>query len=262
MAISIRWMNDSWLEIEPGSDLRWAVACDVPTLSPDCCGPDEESGEGIGDEASVARIARSFDRQARDLPDTDALPEPSHISLRLLEMLGDVAEARPTLLDLGCGTGGAAIRMAQRGARHVTGIDLSPASIEVARRRVATADVNQTLVSFEVADVASAPLQTHDWVLLDRVICCYRDAEGLLANALSAADRRLAFTVPESRGWRGILNTVGWGVENAWKRIVRQQSCPGYVHDVNAIEQNLNDAGFRITRHGRRGLWYAAVFDR
>jgi magnesium-protoporphyrin O-methyltransferase len=152
--------------------------------------------------------------------------------------------------------------MAQRGARHVTGIDLSPASIEVAVRRAANADLDQTQVNFEVADAASAQLQTHDWVTLDRVICCYRDAEGLLANALSAAGSRLAFAVPESRGWRGILNTVGWGAENVWKTIVRRQTCPGYVHDVNAIEQILNDAGFRIIQHRRRGLWYAAAFDR
>jgi len=177
-------------------------------------------------------------------------------------MLDDVAQARPALLDLGCGTGGAAIRMAQRGARHVTGIDLSPASIEVALRRVANAGLDQTQVTFEVADAASTQLQTHDWVTLDRVICCYRDAEGLLANALGAAGSRLAFAVPESRGWRGFLNTVGWGAENAWKTIVRRQSCRGYVHDVNAIEQILNDAGFRIVQHSRRGLWYAAVFDR
>jgi magnesium-protoporphyrin O-methyltransferase len=229
-------------------------------MSPDCCRPDSESGKGVGDEASAARIARSFDLKARDVP--DALPEPTSISLRLLAMLEDVAQVRPTLLDLGCGTGGAAIRMAQRGARHVTGIDLSRASIEVALRRVAHAGLERTQITFEVGDAASAKLQTHDWVTLDRVICCYRDADGLLANALSACRSRLAFAVPESRGWRGILNTVAWGAENVWKTIVRRQSCLGYVHDLSAIERALNDAGFRITQHSHRGLWYAAVFDR
>ncbi len=152
--------------------------------------------------------------------------------------------------------------MAQRGARQVTGIDVSPASIEIALRRVANAGLDRTQISFEVADAASAELQTHDWVTLDRVICCYRDAEGLLANAVNAAGSRLAFAVPESRGLRGLLNTVAWGAENAWKTIVRRQSCPGYVHDVSAIEQVLNDAGIRITQYSHRGLWYAAVFDR
>ena len=223
-------------------------------MDPECCGPDEE--------ACVSRISRCFDRRARDLPDSDGLPEPSSISIRLIKMLDDVAKARPTVLDLGCGTGVGAIRMAQQGARHVTGIDLSPASIEVAAKRAADAAFDREQVSFEVADAASAPLQAHDWVTLDRVICCYRDADGLLTNALKAAGTRLAFALPESRGWRGILNTVGWGVENAWKRVLGSQSCLGYVHDVDAIEQRLNDAGFALRRRSRRGLWYAAVFDR
>ena len=234
----------------------------MPTLNPDCCDP-EETGARTGDEASVARIARSFDRKARDLsPDTEALPEPSSISLHLLEMLGDVAETRPTLLDLGCGTGVGAIRMAQRGACHVTGIDISPASVEVARRRATNAGLDENRVTFSVADAASDQLQTHDWVMLDRVICCYRDAEGLLANALGAVGSRVAFAVPESRGWRGILSSVGWGAENLWKTIARRQTCLGYVHDVNAIQQTLNDAGLRVIRNSRRGLWYTAVFDR
>ncbi|MEX1124944.1 MAG: class I SAM-dependent methyltransferase, partial [Acidimicrobiia bacterium] len=73
--------------------------------------------------------------------DMASLPEASSISSRLLEMLDDVAEVRPTLLELGCGTGATSIRLAQRGARHVTGIDLSPASVEVALRRAANAEL-------------------------------------------------------------------------------------------------------------------------
>ncbi|MEX1125099.1 MAG: hypothetical protein WEE53_05495, partial [Acidimicrobiia bacterium] len=117
-------------------------------------------------------------------------------------------------------------------------------------------------VRFEVGDAASAQLETHDWVLLDRVICCYPSAEGLLVNALSAAGSRLAFAVPESRGWRGILNTVGWRLENFWNAARRRPTCPGHVHDVNAIQQTLANAGFRMVRYTRRALWYAAVFDR
>lgn len=177
-------------------------------------------------------------------------------------MLDDVAEVRPTLLELGCGTGAASVRLAEQGARQVTGIDLSPASVEIALRRAANSDLDQKRVRFSVGDAASSQLEPHDWVVLDRVICCYPSAEGLLANALGAAGSRLAFAVPESRGWRGLLNSVGWGAENLWNSVLRRPTCPGHVHDVDVIQRILVDAGFRMVRHSRRGLWYAAVFDR
>ena len=223
----------------------------------------ENTGGEPGDPTAVDRIARAFDRQAGELPvDAVSWPKPSRISLRLMEMLEDVTEVRPTLLELGCGTGVASVRLAQQGARHVTGIDLSPASVDIAVRRAAEAGLDQTRVRFVVGDAASIQLERHDWVLLDRVICCYPSAEDLLANAAGAAGDRLAFAVPESRGWRGYLNRVGWGAENLGKAVLRRPTCPGLVHDVDAIERTLVNAGFRMVRKTRRGLWYAAVFDR
>jgi hypothetical protein len=55
---------------------------------------------------------------------------------------------------------------------------------------------------------AACPTQRHDWVILDRVMCCYSDVERLMANALPAASRIFAFTVPTSRGWRGVVNRL------------------------------------------------------
>ncbi len=102
-------------------------------------------------------------------------------------------EARPSTLELGCGTGATVSRLGMRGAHHVTGIDLSPVSIQEARSCAAKAGLDENPVHIEVADAASVPLQPHQWVLLDRVIFCYGDAGALLANALSAAEVRVGF---------------------------------------------------------------------
>jgi len=237
---------------------------EVPESSParpvaDCC----RSGPVEGREAGQGRIARHFDRQVvQSHTDPFDLPEPVPISARLLDLLGDVADIRPSVLDLGCGDGAGAIRLLQTGAGSVNGLDLSPASIEIAQRRAVSAGLGTERVRFAVADVASVSLQPHDWVLLDRVICCYGDADRLVGNALTAALRRFVFSVPASRGWRGVLNAIGWGIENLWKAIVNPDRCRGYVHDVKSIEQHLEAAGFRKLRTGHRGLWYAAVFER
>jgi magnesium-protoporphyrin O-methyltransferase len=177
-------------------------------------------------------------------------------------MLQDVAASRPTLLEIGCGTGAASVRLAEQGAARVTGIDLSPASVGIAVRRAANAALDPAVITFEVGDGASSVLEPHDWVLLDRVICCYPNVTGLLANATSAAGKRIAFAVPESRGWRGMVSTVVLGAENLWNNTFRRATCPGYVHDLGMIESILADAGFHLINQTHRGLWYAAVFDR
>jgi ubiquinone/menaquinone biosynthesis C-methylase UbiE len=64
-------------------------------------------------------------------------------SLELLDAIG-VGDGM-TLLDVACGTGNAAIPAAARGAA-VTGLDLTPKLLEVARKRAAAEDVEVTLV--------------------------------------------------------------------------------------------------------------------
>jgi magnesium-protoporphyrin O-methyltransferase len=214
-----------------------------------------------GAAGDQVQIARHFDRKASE-GSTQSVEQPVPISARLEELLSDVADTRPSVLDLGCGTGATAIRLAERGARSITGIDLSPASIEVARRRATIFGLDPEQAHFDEGDAASAVLQPHDWVVLDRVICCYGDVDRLLTNALTAAPRRLAFSVPESRGWRGLINAVIWTAENVWKAVTRADACRGHVHDVRRVEARLERAGLRKHRTGWSGLWYAAAFER
>jgi magnesium-protoporphyrin O-methyltransferase len=189
-----------------------------------------------------------------------ALPEMVAVSRRLLELLEDVGATRPTVLELGSGSGALSVALLERGAAAADGIDLSPESVATAQRRAATAGVAER-ASFVVGDGAQVPLTTHDWVVIDRVICCYPHMDRLLGNAIGAARRRVAFSVPVSYGWRGLITRAIETIENATNR-VRGRPCPGYVHDIRRIEARLAAAGFSRSLHARVGLWYAAVWDR
>jgi 2-polyprenyl-3-methyl-5-hydroxy-6-metoxy-1,4-benzoquinol methylase len=68
-------------------------------------------------------------------------------------LLGDVAGAR--VLDVGCGMGENAVLLASRGAR-VTGVDVSPASIEAARRLASRTPLPS------LPDFVCGPLETVD----------------------------------------------------------------------------------------------------
>jgi SAM-dependent methyltransferase len=215
------------------------------------------------DRASVAsRIAKSFDLRVGKVTDSDVLSEPSPISARLLELLSDVGDRQPSVLDLGCGPGATALRLARAGAGPITGIDLSPASIEVARGRAEAAGIAEDRLRFEIGDAASATLDPRDWVVLDRVICCYDDMPRLVGNAITGAGHRLAFAVPDSRGWHGSVNAMFQRIENSWHRLFRRPFTPGYTHDLDKIDDVLTRGGLRKVRDSVRGLWYAAVYDR
>ncbi|MFF4960897.1 class I SAM-dependent methyltransferase [Streptomyces sp. NPDC001222] len=86
--------------------------------------------------------------------------------------LGEWLPARPgDLLDLGCGTGSLSLLAAERGHR-VTGVDLSPAMLALARAKLAGHDA-----VFLVGDAASPPVgeRLFDAVLVRHVLWALPD---------------------------------------------------------------------------------------
>ena len=89
----------------------------------DCCAIDADP-----------RIARHFDHRMRSAAVAGELPEMVAVSRRLLELLSDVGDLRPTVLELGAGSGALSVALLERGAAAVDGVDLSPESVVTARR--------------------------------------------------------------------------------------------------------------------------------
>ncbi len=202
-------------------------------------------------------IGAHFDAKVRRMG-TDGQGTLHAATKGLLELLPD--PAGHSVLELGSGRGGLLARVLARGAARVTGVELSAASVEAARARLdeAGAGDRATLI---VGDAAIETLAPHDWVVLDRVICCYPDADGLLANSAPAARTVYAFSVPDSRGFRGIASRLSRAIDNGWNRF-RQRPCTTYVHDLHRIDRRLRDAGFVRQAEARTGLWYLAVYAR
>lgn len=207
-----------------------------------------------------ARIARHFDAKTAERLAHGQDPGLVAVSERLSDGLLSLDPTGRTVLELGCGRGGLLLRLVQAGATRATGMDLSSAGIDAARNRFVGAQLSDR-ANLSVGDAARVPLEPHDWVILDRVMCCYPDVEGLLANTLPAARQIYAFTVPTSRGWRGVIARLAESLENGWNTL-RGQACPGYVHDLDLIEEHLAGAGFQLRHRDRQGLWHVAIYER
>ncbi|WP_227374428.1 class I SAM-dependent methyltransferase [Haladaptatus halobius] len=64
-------------------------------------------------------------------------------------------ESRDRILDVACGTGNVALTAYRRGA-HVTGVDITPAMLDVARERATVVDAN---IDWRDGDAASLPFE-------------------------------------------------------------------------------------------------------
>jgi magnesium-protoporphyrin O-methyltransferase len=107
----------------------------------------------------------------------------------MLDQLGDVRGLR--VLDAGCGTGVAAVELARRGAR-VTAVDISPALVDIARRRAPEADVD-----WRAGDMLDPGLGSFDHVIAMDSLIYYSatDIAALLDRAAPRVAGRFVFTV-------------------------------------------------------------------
>ncbi|HET7677170.1 MAG TPA: hypothetical protein VFK38_04895, partial [Candidatus Limnocylindrales bacterium] len=148
----------------------------------------------------------------------------------------------------------------QAGAATGEGVDLSPAALAEAGRRAERAGLAER-VRFVLGDAAGLSLEQHDWVILDRVICCYPDCSALIARAIASAGSLIAFTAPHTRGWRGLLARAELLVERIVDR-VRTDPCPSFLHDLADVERSLEAAGFRSRHQSGWRSWRIAVYER
>jgi SAM-dependent methyltransferase len=186
------------------------------------------------------------------------------VTAPLLRGLEEAGIRDRTVLDVGCGIGDLAIEAVRRGAARAFGFELSAKAVDEARR-LATERGVADRTSFEVGDGAEIRLPKADVVVLNRVFCCYRDADALLENSLSAAGSVYAFTTPPSKGLGGAFVKLQSRFWNVWYRL-RDRKFQGFrvfVHDVDRIDARVQAAGFLpIRREARRFVWHLAVYAR
>ncbi len=104
----------------------------------------------VGAMEAIDKAARFWDRWAERYSRTPIKDEEAYE--RKLAMTRDHLQSTDKVLELGCGTGGTAIRHAPY-VGEVHAVDFSPRMIDIARERAAQAEVSNA--SFEVASLDS-----------------------------------------------------------------------------------------------------------
>ena len=171
----------------------------------------------------------------------------------LLEFVGDPRRAH--VLDLGTGTGRAALALARRGA-IVCAVDASAEMLDVARGRAAAENLS---IEFAIGDAHALafPDRAFDTVVCFRVLMHVPDWRRTIAELCRVAGTRVVFDYPSA--------TSGAALQALWRRAAAAfgSNVEAYrVFTDREIERELDRHGFRATASHRQFVLPIALHKR
>lgn len=199
-----------------------------------CCGPPDDPNryDAVFDERFARRVARRYGAKG-----------PTAVERRLVEFAVQHGVDGASVLEIGGGVGELQLELLARGAARTVNLELSHEYEREAERLIAAAGVASRVARSVGIDLARSPdsVPRADIVLLNRVVCCYAEAEQLLTAAAGRADRAIAFSHPP-RTW---ITRLIAALENRMYR-AGGRSYRAYIHDPKSLHDAVRRAGFEI----------------
>lgn len=181
---------------------------------------------------------------------------PDKTTRMLLDLLEPFVATGGTLLDVGGGIGVIDNELLRSGIGHAVLVDASSPSLEVARNMARERGTLDRLEFIEGDFVRHAEaVGGADLVTLDRVVCCYPDAEALVSVAASRTRRALGLVLPKD-GWLTRIAIRGVNV-GFW---IRRKAYRSYGHANADIDGFAARHGLRPRAERTTWLWRVVVF--
>ncbi len=183
---------------------------------------------------------------------------PDRTTRMLLDMIAPYRVTGSTVLDVGGGIGVIDQELLRAGAGHAVLVDASPAYLDAARQEARQANL---LDRIELVDGdfvrRAAEIDPADIVTLDRVVCCYPDAEALVASSAVRARTVYGLVLPRDRSLVRvavrILNLGYW---------IRRRAYRAYVHANARIDELVAASGLHPRSEGGTFFWRVVVYER
>jgi magnesium-protoporphyrin O-methyltransferase len=183
---------------------------------------------------------------------------PDRTTRMLLDMIRPYVMAGTTLLDIGGGIGVIDHELLRAGVGHAVLVEASPGYLEVARHEARRANLLDRVEFVEGDFTRRAPeIDAGDIVTLDRVVCCFADAEALVSLSAVRARRAYGLVLPRdswfTRAAVRILNLGPW---------LRRSAYRAYVHSNARIDRLVTTAGLRPIAETGTLFWRVVVYER
>src|SRR5712692_10204889 len=205
-------------------------------------------------------IAETFDDLAHERCckyKSNGLTDSSQVLLDFISNKGLVGK---TVLEIGCGTGFFSLEILRHGASSCLGVDLSSAAINEANEFAKESGL-QDRVRFDVADAASIRQPASDVVIMDKVLCCYPDADALLKTASDSSRELLGFVVPRDEGLMKPAMKIGTAMINLVEKL-RKSDFRLYLHPLRSIDRLLSESGFQQMSKAKSRFWLVFLYKR
>ncbi|MBE9516385.1 MAG: methyltransferase domain-containing protein [Proteobacteria bacterium] len=175
----------------------------------------------------------------------------------LMEGITQAGFQQASILEIGSGVGHLHQSLLEQGAQQAAGIDLAPAMIEEAQQWAddrGLAD-RTTYIEGDFVTMEEGATLAADITILDKVICCYPDADALVHKSLQKTGRVYAVTYPRQHMLTKIGEKIGIFV--MW--LFRSCFHP-YVHDPQQIEAWITSQGFEKQYESKTLIWLTQVY--
>jgi hypothetical protein len=96
---------------------------------------------------------------------------------------------------------------------------------------------------------------------MDKVLCCYPDADALLKTATDASKEFLGFVLPRDEGLMKPVMRIGVGLINLVERL-RRRVFWLYLHPLHSIDKLLVENGFQQANKAKSGFWLIFLYKR
>jgi len=209
-----------------------------------CCCPHSNSANRFF-SLFAGRYRRRFEKKGF---------EPSQ--QQLLEGLQQAGYQDAKVLEIGSGVGHLHQTLLEQGAASAVGIDLASRMVDEAQhwaeqRKLAG---RTDYVEGDFMEIYES-LARADVTVLDKVVCCYPDADGLVHASLNKTNRVYALTYPRNRWYvRSMMGITGF-----FLKLVRSDFRP-YVHDPETVEKWIIDTGFSKAYQNQNMVWLTQVY--
>ena len=175
---------------------------------------------------------------------------------QLLAGLAQAGIRGANILDIGCGIGHLHQTLLEQGAQQAIGIDLAPQMLLEAQTLAAQRGLSGRVHYLEGDFIELAPeIPPADITVLDKVVCCYPDANTLVHQSLAKTQRVYALTYPRDRWFTRLgvrfIAVIMWAMRSAFR---------SYVHDPKQIEIWINRAGFHKHYEALTPIWMTQIF--
>jgi magnesium-protoporphyrin O-methyltransferase len=211
----------------------------------DCCTP--KGYRWVFSERRARSEAKRYRRRGLD-----------GTSRRIVDFLKEQGVEDRTVLEIGGGIGAIQIELLKAGAARATSIELTPTYEQVANQLLSEAGLTGR-VERKVMDFAQAADQVEgaDVVVMNRVLCCYRDMPRLAGAAADHAAQTLVMTFPRRALWL----RAGLSIQNGLLWLTRRHFHV-FVHRPSEIMATSQEHGLQPMLNRTGLIWTLAALRR